>query len=174
MTYVRDNQWRVALPAYIVSGAAVGLLLPAMKTYAASHMGRSGYAVFFVINIALPSIIVGLAAFHPRLKVALGGTFLASVAFFLAVGLGPAMITPPLFKPLLNSLGPIATVAFVIYHLFAAGTVVVVRIWRRVGSPPDPMACTNCGYRLIGLTEPRCPECFKPVELHQVAMFRKV
>ncbi len=173
MTYVRDNQWRVALLAYIVSGAAVGLLLPAMKTYAAAHMGRSGYAVFFVINIALPSIIVGLAAFYPRLKVALGGTFLASLAFFLAVGLGPAMITPPLFKPLLNSLGPIATVAFVIYHLLAAGAVVVVRMWRRVGSPPDPMACTNCGYQLVGLAEPRCPECFKPFDPHRISTMQR-
>ena len=24
---------------------------------------------------------------------------------------------------------------------------------------PDPLRCPNCGYSLLGLTEPRCPEC---------------
>ncbi|NLE61999.1 MAG: hypothetical protein GX616_26890 [Planctomycetes bacterium] len=24
---------------------------------------------------------------------------------------------------------------------------------------PDPLRCPKCGYSLLGLTEPRCPEC---------------
>jgi hypothetical protein len=93
MTYIRENQWRVALVAYVVGGAAIGLALPAMKAFASAQLGRSGYAVFFDINILLPSFIVGMAAFYPRYKVAVGGTFCVN-GISAGRGAGP-QITPP-------------------------------------------------------------------------------
>lgn len=151
----------------------MGLALPAMKAYAASQLGRAGLAVFAVINVILPSVIVGLAALYPRFSVAVVGTFLATLAFMLAAGMGPTMITSPYVRSLLQSIGPVGTVAFVIYHILAAGTVVVVRFWRQVGAPPDPRACTYCGYFLVGLKEPRCPECAKPFDPIQISMVER-
>lgn len=173
MTYVQTSRWRAVLITYVLSGATIGLCLPLMKNYAASHFGRSGLAVFAVINIVLPSIVVGLAALYPRLSVAVGGTFMATMAFLLAAGMGPTMITPPYVRSLFQTIGPVGTVAFGIYHILAAGTVFAVTPWRRVGSPPDPRACRHCGYILTGLKEPRCPECAKPFEPAQHSLIER-
>jgi hypothetical protein len=74
---------------------------------------------------------------------------------------------------LFQAVGPIATVACIIYHVLAVGTVKTVNYWRCVGSPPDPVACLNCGYKLIGLTEPRCPECAQPFDPQRITTMQR-
>jgi hypothetical protein len=160
MTFVRSSWWLPILLAFAVGGAGMGLGLPAMKRFAATHYGRQGLAVFFVINIAMPLLVISLSALHPRYRVALGGTLLATLLFLLCAGLRPASLNLSAPASMIRSMGPIVFVACVMYHILAAGTVSLVNLKCRVGTPPDPLACVQCGYKLIGLAEPRCPECF--------------
>lgn len=159
MTYVHPNVWRTILPAYAFGGLLIGLTLPALKSFAAAHLGRGGIAVAFVINIAMPLLVIVLAAIYPRLSFALLGTFLATLAFLFASGMNPPPINAGWLRNLIAQMGPILVVAFIAYHLLAATTVAVLRTFRQVGISPNPMACIQCGYLLFGATRARCPEC---------------
>lgn len=37
--------------------------------------------------------------------------------------------------------------------------------WPTRGAQPKPLVCPNCGYNLLGLTVPRCPECGSVFEI---------
>ncbi len=158
MTYVKPGLLRYVLPAYLFGGLLVGAAVPPMQRFAAAHFGRAGYAVAFAVNIAMPVLVISLAAVYPRLGVVLAGTFLATLVFLITRGLNAPPLNAGWLRSLLGQMGPILVVASIAYHLLAAGTVAVLRPFRRVGHPPDPKAC-SCGYVLIGLTSDRCPEC---------------
>jgi hypothetical protein len=132
MTCVRPRFVVFVLLAYVLGGAAFGLLLPALKTAAGSAWGRPGLAVALVVNIAMPLLVVALSAAYPKLGVALLGTFLATLAF-LTVG-GPQSL--PLGRDWLltaaRQIRPLLVVACLAYHLLAATTVLLIRPWRRV------------------------------------------
>lgn len=162
MTYVRPRSLILILALYVVGGLTVGFALPALKDFAAARFGRGGIAVAFVINVALPLLVVTLAAWYPRFSSALAGTFLSTLAFLAATGFVPPPLSSHWFRALIGYLGPILTVACVAYHLLAALTVVVLLPLRRVGNPPDPAACPGCGYLLIGINGGYCPECGGP------------
>jgi len=159
MTYVRPELQRYVLPAYLFGGLFIGAAVPPLKLFAAAHFGRTGYAVAFVVNIAMPVLVVSLAAVYPRFGVVLAGTLTATIAFLATIGLNAPPLTAGWLRNLLGQMGPILFVACIAYHLLAAGTVAVLRPFRRVGRPPDPAACIRCGYLLIGLIADRCPEC---------------
>ncbi len=162
MTFVKSRPWWAVILVYAAAGSAIGLALPALKGMAASSMGRSGLAVAFAVNIAMPVVVVMLAAAYPRLWVALLGTLLATIAFVLTGNRALPSFQSGWLVRMIQAASPILVVACIAYHVLAGMTVGVVRTWRRVGTPPDPNACPTCGYSLVGLTEPRCPECFAP------------
>ena len=159
MTYVKPERLPYVLPAYLLGGLLIGASIPPMQRFAAAHFGRAGYAVAFVVNIAMPVLVVSLAAIYPRLNVVLAGTLTATLAFLATIGLNAPPLTAGWLRNLLGQMGPILVVACIAYHVLAAGTVAVLRPFRRVGRPPDPAACIHCGYLLIGLPADRCPEC---------------
>lgn len=159
MSYVRPELVRFVLPGYLLGGLFIGAAVPPLQRFAAEHLGRAGFAVAFVVNIAMPVLVVTLAAVYPRLSVVLAGTLLATFAFLVTLGLQAPPLNAAWLRNLLGQMGPILVVACVAYHALAAGTVVVLRPFRRVGHPPDPAACCNCGYLLIGLPSDQCPEC---------------
>jgi hypothetical protein len=107
----------------------------------------------------MPLLVVSLATVYPRFGVVLGGTLTATLAFLVTIGLNAPPLTAGWLRNLLGQMGPILVVACIAYHVLAAGTVAVLRPVRRVGHPPDPAACRNCGYLLIGLCGDQCPEC---------------
>jgi hypothetical protein len=162
MTYVSRKWWLTVLLAFAMGGAAIGLGLPGMKKFAAAQFGRAGLAVFFVINIAMPLLIVSLSALHPRYVVAVCGTMLATLLFLACTGLRPSGLGANALTATIRSMGSILVVACFMYLVLAVGTVAVANLRWRVGIPPDPLACVKCGYKLIGLPAARCPECFEP------------
>jgi len=159
MTYVRPQLLRFALPAYLVGGLLIGAAVTPLKHLAATHFGRAGFAVAFVVNVAMPLLVIVLAGIYPRLHIALAGTLMATLAFLLAIGLKAPPLRGGWLRNLLGQMGPILVVASIAYHLLAAATVGVLRPVRRVGFPPKPDACSDCGYLLIGVAGLRCPEC---------------
>jgi len=159
MVYIKPERLRYVLPAYLLGGLLIGAAVPPMKLFAAVHFGRAGYAVAFVVNIAMPVLVVSLAAIYPRLSVVLAGTLVATLAFLVTLGLNAPPLTAGWLRNLLGQMGPILVVACIAYHVLAVGTVAVLRPVRRVGRPPHPAACIHCRYLLIGLTADRCPEC---------------
>jgi hypothetical protein len=132
MTYVKPWPTWGVLAAYVLGGMAVGLALPPLKVWAGAALGRSGLAVAFVVNIAMPLVVVALAAAYPKLGVALLGTFLATVAFLLFGGQEFPRLGGEWLVATMRQTHPILVVACVAYHVLAAVTVLFVRPWRRV------------------------------------------
>lgn len=60
---------------------------------------------------------------------------------------------------------PLTLVAGIVHALGAASS--------PPSSGPRPMHCRSCGYILIGLSEPRCPECGRAFDPHDPATFRR-
>jgi len=127
MTYVRPELLRYILPAYLLGGLVVGAAVPPMQRFAAAHFGRAGIAVAFVVNVAMPLLVVSLAAVYPRLGVVLGGTLTATLAFLVTIGLNAPPLTAGWLRNLLGQMGPILVVACIAYHGLAAGTVAMLR-----------------------------------------------
>ena len=134
MTCVKPRFVVFVLVAYVLAGAALGLVLPGLKAAAGSAWGRPGLAVALVVNIAMPLLVVALSAAYPKLGVALLGTFLATLAFLTAGG--PQ--SPPLGRDWLlaavQQIRPLFVVACIAYHLLAVATVLLIRPWRPVGT----------------------------------------
>lgn len=166
MTYVRPRPlWLVLLP-YIAGGIAFALALPALRMAAGNAFAKRALGNFYVINIALPLLVVALAAWYPRMRAALLGALTLSLAFLLTAFTPNPQWNVGWLSNYLVSLSPIVIVACLAYPVLGAVTVGVVRWFRRVGPPPDPTLCRACGYSLIGLPEPRCPECGSPFDPH--------
>jgi hypothetical protein len=159
MTHVKPRPWWSALLVYAAGGAAIGWALPTLKTLGAAHFGRSGLAVAAVVNVAMPLLVVTLAAIYPKLWIALLGTFAATIAFLALGGQYFPRFGEGWLYIFVQQMRPVLVVARVAYHVLAGITVLAVQPVRRVGTPPDPRRCTTCGYLLVGLSEPRCPEC---------------
>ena len=158
MTFVRPQWIRLILPSYLLGGLTIGLFLPAMQNFANAQWGRAGIAVFLVINVIMPILVIALAAIYPKLIVTVIGGLLATFTFLFTTGLTPPKLSVNWLKDLVGQMGPIVTVATVGYLVLGVLTVFFLRPVRRVGYAPDPHAC-SCGYSLIGLSSDRCPEC---------------
>ena len=86
MHYVKPRPTVAIVLIYLAGGLAIGAALPWFKDFANTLFGRSGIAVAFVINVAMPLWIVMVSAIYPRMWIALAGT-LAALSGFLA-GMG--------------------------------------------------------------------------------------
>lgn len=159
MKYVKPRPAPLLFMLFSIGGMAIGFSLPWLKEFARDRVGRAGLAVAFVINVAMPVWIVAISAWYPRHWVTVAGAFLASVAFYGALGFSLPAATTHWLSDLIRDLGPIPTIATLGYLGLAAGTSWVVGKFRRVGAMSDPAACPNCSYLLIGSNRDRCPEC---------------
>lgn len=157
--FVRPWPWWAVCLVYVLGGLLIGGSVPWLQDFAGAHLGRRGFAVAFVINVAMPLLVVALSAVYPVLLVALTGTFLASLTFVFLTGQPLPWPEQGWLIHFIRAMHPILFVACVAYHVLSAATVLFVRRWRVVGRPADPTVCAGCGYRLTGLTADRCPEC---------------
>lgn len=168
MKYVRPRPWWLIVLIYAAGGVLVGASVPWLKTLATSHFGRAGFAVAFVLNIAMPLWVAVLSLIYPSFRTALGGTLAASVGFGMLVGQIPLPRTTDWLYVVFSHMNGRVLVAMICYHLIAFASVGAMYSVRRVGRPPAPQTCKSCGYSLVGLVEPRCPECFTPYETKTV------
>lgn len=162
MTYVRPRPWWLIVLIYAAGGLLLALSVPVLRAYAISRYGKAGFAIMLLVNIALPIWVAALSLFYPSFRTALGGTFAMVIAFLAATGQIPLPRSSDWLYVIVHRMNPIMFVACVCYHLVALASVGAMRVVRRVGYPPDPNVCENCGYLLAGLNEERCPECFTP------------
>lgn len=159
MRYVDPKTWPQALAAYLFGGALIGAALPYGQAWCAAHLGRGGIAVAIVVNLAMPALIVALAAWRPRVWVALLGAFLATAALLVTATRTIPVPTRAFIESSVRGMGPVLVVAIVAYHVLAVITVFAVSPWRRVGVAPPDDGCKTCGYSQKGLMGERCPEC---------------
>lgn len=157
--YVRPRPALVLVGTYVVVAFALGALHVPLRAWAAGSLGRAGMGTAILVNLAMPALVVTLAAIYPRWWVALLGTFAATLVLLLWMGLFVPSFHRGWIIDTVLSMHPVLVVACPAYHVLAGATVIVLRPFRRVGTAPDPTRCRECGYDLSGLTEPRCPEC---------------
>jgi hypothetical protein len=132
MTCVQPRSPWFILAAYVLGGTAVGLVLPSLKGSASATFGHPGLAVAFVVNIAMPVVVVALSAAYPKLGVAVLGTFLATLAFLIAGGHEFPRLSGAWIIEWARQMQPILVVACLAYHVLAVVTVLLVRPWRVV------------------------------------------
>lgn len=159
MTYVRPRPPLAILACYAAGGLAISLALPALQSLAAAKLGRAGIAVAFVVNVAMPLLVVALTALYPRFWINVVGAGVATLAFLLVHNLVPWPFQQGWGSSMISRLGPILTVACIGYQVLTVATFAIARRFRCVGEPPHPAACRTCGYLLIGLVGDICPEC---------------
>jgi hypothetical protein len=106
---------------------AIGWGLPALKHVAGATLGREGLAVAFVVNLAMPLLIVTLSAACPKLWVAVPGTFLATLALLISGSHFSPRPDQHGLTAVVQQLHPILVVACVAYHVLAVVTVLMVR-----------------------------------------------
>ncbi|MBI5865569.1 MAG: hypothetical protein HZB38_13885 [Planctomycetes bacterium] len=158
MHYIRPRPIWATLTPYVIGGLIVGLTAPTLQSLAAAQFGRPGVGSMVIVNLILPALFVGLSAIYPDWRVALGGTLLGSLLFLLLTGHRGSLSSQYLVT-FIRSMRPVLFVACIAYHVLAFGTAMLVSRFRRVGEPPHPQACPQCGYLMIGLPSQRCPEC---------------
>ena len=122
----------------------------ALSTLAASGAPDYGVAISMIVLLgSAVGVGFGAAGYAPRLVLA----HLFSFAAWLLV-----LAFHILTNPMLLVLGMDPTFLFMI-----ALTVAVAAgygwAWMNPLRPSSPMLCSSCGYVLMGLAEPRCPEC---------------
>ncbi|MGD8452749.1 MAG: hypothetical protein PVJ57_13095 [Phycisphaerae bacterium] len=149
MRYVSPHWWPAALAAYALAGLALG----------AAHAGWPihtgiGESVVWNLYVLLPAASVTISLRYPRGWTTVVGTLGASMAWSWAY----AHFCPPgpfvaMFLVFLVPAG------WVLQCIFCVLAMLIMEDSRKVGRPPEPHRCRGCGYLLIGLTEPRCPEC---------------
>src|SRR5688572_8743746 len=95
---------------------------------------------------------------------AAGNTWWHNLHFWSTVFLAFAMppLTAVLAQPMLLPSVIVSLLAAALY--FPVGALLLRSTLRRimVNRRKRPFVCFDCGYRLIGLPEPRCPECGRP------------
>src|SRR5262245_44774958 len=120
-----------------------------------------------MVNIALPGLIIGAAAWYPRLRLVPAGAAIAFVSFTLARAAARDWrfwTWAPGF--LAGVAHPIVLVACVSASGLAAGAVLLAGVWRRVGVPDEHLRCAACGYLVTGTPSAVCPECGAPWRAH--------
>ncbi|MBX3390596.1 MAG: hypothetical protein KF691_14195 [Phycisphaeraceae bacterium] len=116
-------------------------------------------ATIILVNIMIPLLFVATAVIYPRPLFAILGVPLALVAFTTErlIELNPAFWQWSLGM-FAARLHPIVTVGTIISGAIALSACFATMPRRRVGVPPLPNACHNCGYDL-GEEILQCPEC---------------
>jgi hypothetical protein len=112
------------------------------------------------VNLMLPLGAVVLAAWYPRVRVALPGGLLVGAAFIVE----RIAEFNPLFwqwtgKFIAGRTHPVSVVAMIGCALLASFAAMLVSPFRRVGLADQHLRCPRCGYLMAGLTSDGCPEC---------------
>ncbi len=160
MTYVPPTRWRIILPAYLVGGLLLGLAQPLLRAALVKLGKHPGIGTALDVNLLMPLLAASLAFLYPRLLSAAAGAPLATFAFHI----GSRAVENPrfwqwTFMGIFGSMSPILAAACVGYAAVGLLTAALVRPWRDVGPPDTPLRCDACGYLLVNLPQPRCPEC---------------
>jgi hypothetical protein len=149
---------------YLLVGVLLGLSDAPLRGLLQRWIGTPKPGTALIINIFMPLATIILAAIYPRMRVVLLGAPLLSLGFEMGARARAANVLSPRWRAdLFVQVHPILVVATLGYLLLGVLSVATVRNWRRVGKPDDPSRCRQCGYSLIGLSAPRCPECGLPV-----------
>lgn len=157
--YVPPTRWPLALAGYAMAGLIpAALITPASALFVRMQI-HPGAATAILVNLVLPLLFVATAVYYPRPLFALLGVPLALAAFTTerVIEMNPAFWqwSPGLFATRIH---PIVTVGALISGAIAVATCFSTMPLRRVGVPPKPNACHNCGYDL-GEEILQCPEC---------------
>ncbi|MBL8887965.1 MAG: hypothetical protein JNK16_15010 [Phycisphaerales bacterium] len=159
MRYVPANRWPLALIGYTLAGAVPAAVEPALRNLLANQQIHPGAATAILVNLVIPLFFVATAVIYPRASFAVGGVALAFIGFAVTrlVQLNPLFWHWNLGM-FLSRLNPFVTVSTIVSGAIAMATCFATNPLRRVGVPPPPNACHNCGYDL-GANILQCPEC---------------
>jgi len=175
MTFVPPSRWRFILPLYVVGGLLLGLAQPHLRNAMVSLGKPPGTGTALDVNLFMPLLAAALAFAYPRLLTAVAGAPLATLAFHI----GSRLVENPrfwqwTFMGVFGSLHPILVAACVGYAAVGLLTAALVRPWRDVGPPDTPLRCDACGYLLVNLPQPRCPECGASFDPGRIARHSRV
>lgn len=152
MHYVARYWWPAALVGYGVVGALLGAMHGGWPRHTA--IGASVVANLYVL---LPLECVLIAILYPSSWTAIPGTILASIAWFYAAATyGPHGPWDLMYRV------PILAFSWLLQATLCLLTMMLLEKHRTVGKRPARQRCLGCGYPLIGLPGPRCPECGRP------------
>lgn len=163
MRYIEPGRWPQMLGFYLALGLLAGSGVA--QWLGQRSLGRPGLGTATAINLLLPLGAVGLAFAYPSRRVAAGGGVLLTAGYVL----GTAFRSDPRFwlwtpAMLPQITHPVQLPATLAYVLIGVGVAWAVRGWRRVGLADAHLRCRACGYLLVGVPGPRCPECGWPCE----------
>jgi len=160
MKFVPPDRWRAILLAYCLGGLALGLCNRPLNLLALNLGIRPGLGTALDVNILMSVFAVVAAFFYPRIWTAWLGGFLGSAAFYFGMRLVQSPnVTTWSAKGSFLGVHPILVAACLGYGVLGTLTSVTVRPWRIVGLADAHLRCKSCGYLLIGLGGPKCPEC---------------
>lgn len=114
-------------------------------------MGQSIVANLYVL---LPGACVLIAVLYPAAWSGILGALIASVAWLWA---WEHFNTAAPFEFMAGLVA--LSVSWLWQCIVCLLVMLNIEARRKVGRPPMPERCQECGYLLIGLTEARCPEC---------------
>ncbi len=178
---IPPGHWRPLLAAVAFGALALGLADPLLRgaTLALGYPPPVGSAVS--VAIVLPALLCWNAVAYPRLDFCLATLALGLFLFSESAGVAhsiearswssqvlspppPGVVIPAYDLGRLREIGGLALLSMPqTVGLLLVATAIAHRY--RVVGEPDPLTCAECGYSLIGLTEPRCPECGAPFAL---------
>lgn len=159
MRYVPPKRWPLALVGYSLAGIFPAAVDPLLRDLFVRVQIQPGAATALLVNLVIPLLFVATAAAYPRAAFAAFGVLLAFLGFTITrlVQLNPWFWnwTAGMF---LSRINPIVTVSSIVSGAIAVATCFATNPVRRVGVPPPPNSCHNCGYDL-GEEILQCPEC---------------
>jgi hypothetical protein len=133
----------------------------------------STYALSFLIQGSADILAARLIARRPQRTMGVLWTLLALSTCVCATAVGLAVAsskanTPPGVGPPLAQLMMQTGLTWIQFLATYLPALIVLRARREqmLRRPTDLECCVECGYSLIGLTEPRCPECGTAIESH--------
>lgn len=157
---VPPDRWRIVLPLYGAFGAALALADPIVQPWVQRQGLKPGVVTAVDINLLLPTAMVVLAAWYPKVWTAVVGALLGMAGFILAHMLQREWhFWLWTLGSLAASTHPIQVVATAGYAVIGSVTAAIVGTVRRVGREEPGPRCASCGYSLEGLEGGVCPEC---------------
>lgn len=118
-----------------------------------------GAATAILVNLVIPLAFVGTAAAYPRASFTILGVALALLGFTTT---RMFQLNPQFWNWNVGMFGSrfsqFVTISSIVSGAIAMATCFATNPVRRVGVPPPPNSCHNCGYDL-GDDILQCPEC---------------
>ncbi len=177
---IPPDRWRAPLTAAILGSLALGLADPLLRSAALVLGSFKHLGSWLSVCALLPGLIGWTAAAYPRYAFAVLAVVGSTVAYIVGVVGGHSIAcvlwTPASMQsyasggvlplPAGELFMRVSAVMAVVLLPYVGMSMLAIRIRRNycVVGGPDPLTCTHCGYSLIGLPEPRCPECGQPFQ----------